>query len=323
MSTKQPKPGVRTKLNSGENKIIKINKSGSNSKENSVPNPTAVAASQKLPKMELSTSTNWAEETSPSVLNMAIAITSERTLGENKVIVIPENAVPEVIQTETPQSATTSNKKPKVKKDTTITPKKKNKYKKQAAEKISNIIGDIKDSISLSVDSMKIDYNRLSEIQNGLKTSAKDLQTTITNKTDEIKNYTDNMKQELQEFRKETVKQKKAAKTPTPPKQQAANKPIENKTAKISTSQIDEIKKASEYAAESQANEVNTKNQKLSEAYISRDSLQKTIASLKAQLNYAKGDRKDSINERIKKKQAQLNETLALIEQILNNENNK
>ena len=86
MSPKQPKPGVRTKLNSGENKVKKYNDKDTKTSEPAVPNPTAVAVTQKLPSMRLSTGTNWAEATSASVISVATAVTSERTLSQNMVV---------------------------------------------------------------------------------------------------------------------------------------------------------------------------------------------------------------------------------------------
>ena len=82
------KPGVRTSLNSGENKV-KANLTKSVIEVNSTPvNPTAEAAAKSLPSMKLTTNTNWAEEISASVLNAVTPVSSERSLGDNKVVPI-------------------------------------------------------------------------------------------------------------------------------------------------------------------------------------------------------------------------------------------
>lgn len=317
MSSKQPKPGVRTNLNSGKNKIKKINKTASNV-ERTTPNPTAQKASQNLPKMQLSTNTNWAEETSSSILNLSITITSERTLAENNIIEIPDTVLSENSLTEEPEQikTPTQQKKPPIKEE------KKKKYKKQVNTKFSGIIEDIKDTISLSVDSMKIDYKRINEMQTEIQTSAKAMKSTIQSKADEVKIYTNNIKNELSELKKEINKINKNNKTKKRTQQSTSIREVSEPRKKNtpSTSSINEIKKASEFAAKTQSQEANTRNQKLSEAYISRDALQKNIASLKAQLNYASKERKEAIQNRITLKQEQLKETLILIEQILNNE---
>jgi hypothetical protein len=88
----------------------------------------------------------------------------------------------------------------------------------------------------------------------------------------------------------------------------------------VSDTSIDEVRKASEAAAASQqqAVEEKSKDQELSQAIMRRDGAQKTLASLKAQLKYAGGEQKAALEERIKKKEAQLGEAIKIIEELQN-----
>ena len=327
MSPKQPKPGVRTKLNSGENKVKKYDDKSAKTVEPAVPNPTAVAVTQKLPSMRLSTSTNWAEATSASVISIATAVTSERTLSQNMVAPAQSLSLPETAQvSEEP-------KKPKKKKRETSSAAivqaeqdAKNKYKRKAKEKKSSIIDDLKDSISQGIDSIKIDYDQLAHIQAELQGSASGVTSTIKDRVGRIKEYANTamantLKPEVPGHKKKEPKgeiPKVPPKTTDKKTKDVDVKKLQEqpKSTPISDTSIEEVRKASEVAAESQSKSTKTRDQQLSQAIMSRDGAQKTIASLRAQLNYASPDKKAAIEDRIKKKEAQLADALKLIEEL-------
>lgn len=324
------KPGVRTKLNSGENKVKKLDDKNNKGAVPSTPNPTALSASKNLPTMKLATDTNWAEETSTSVLGMATPVSSERTLGNNKNVPAPKK-VESIVPKE-------ENKKKKSKKKETsadiITKQEqdlKNKYKQQK-EKRPGLIDDLKTSITQGIDSIKVDYEQLAKIQTELQGSASEVSTTLKERMERIKEYANTAMANMPAPENRQEKRKKKETTydipkdvPKPPKKQniksqttvEVQKPNESKPKAYSDESIAAVRNASEVAAEIQAGkEAKSKDQELAQAIMRRDGAQKTLSSLRAQLKYAAGDQKAALEERIKLKEAQLGEAIELIEQL-------
>ena len=173
---------------------------------------------------------------------------------------------------------------------------------------------------------MKIDYEQLAHIQAELQGSANGVKSTIKDRVGRIKEYANTamantLKPEVPGHKK---KEPKVESPKVPPKtKDKKTKDVDvkklqkqPKSTTVSDTSIEEVRKASEVAAESQSKSEKTSVQQLSQAIMSRDGAQKTIASLRAQLNYASPDKKVTIEERIKKKEAQLADALKLIEEL-------
>ena len=160
------------------------------------------------------------------------------------------------------------------------------------------------------------------------------MKTTIKDRVDRIKDYANNAmanmpKPEAPKPQKKKEPQIEIPKElPKPPKKEKSQpisktevnvqKPQPAQPKPVSNTSIEEVRKASEVAAESQQVEEKSKDQELSQAIMRRDGAQKTLASLKAQLKYAGGEQKIALEERIKKKEAQLGEALEIIEKLQN-----
>ena len=320
------KPGVRTKLNSGSNKVKLRDNSKSKKGAEAAPNPTAAAATQKLPSMKLSTETNWAEETSNSVLNAVTPVSSKRSLGDSRnlpvtvgdtsVTVIPEHTEPVQVK--------------EVKKEP------KNKYKKKK-DKNGNLIDDIKNSITQGIDSIKVDYEQLAQIQSELQGSAEGMKTKLSDRVNRIKEYANtavaasaNVVEEIRpkkqnnydvpkeqfEDKKPKSKQKQKAETSTPKPSDTNDKPIINQ----SEVSVDEVKEAAAMSMKTEKVVDKDLSQKLNQAIQRRNGAKNALNALNTQLQYATGEKKKSLQDRIKQKEKQLEEAQAVIDELSSQE---
>ncbi len=312
---KKHKPGVRTNLNSGEKKVqMKDEKSAS---KPAAPNPTAVAASKKLPSMALPKDTNWAEETTSFVLS-AISPASEKVEPKGKtssskevVFVAPE--LPEVVDIEATVAA-------KEKDKNTF----KNKYNKKK-DSSGNVINNMKDYISKGIADTKIDYNKLQKIQEGLHVSISDVKDTINGKMNELMDSTNALAASV----KENAKKSKSVDYDVPKNLQTpeGQKKKKHSSQKAETTKVEPKKqeKTTKITVEKpqiiettvpRTEEEKTFSQKMNQAIQRRDGAEKALSALNAQLQYAPKEQQKSIKDRIAKKQEQLEEAQKQIDAL-------
>ncbi|MEE3348516.1 MAG: hypothetical protein VZR09_00605 [Candidatus Gastranaerophilaceae bacterium] len=310
------KPGVRTKLNSGDKKVQ--TNTDKNSKQTMVakPNPTAVSAYKALPSMKLSKE-NWAEETSKSILSAVTPVSSERSLGENKVVPVSDTPLPvvpevqEVVPVVVPEKET-----------------KKNKYKKKK-EKKTSIIDDIKASITQGFDSVKIDYDQLSQIQNELHIAKDGVKSSITEGVSRLKDYansavesaaaaTEEMKKKQKELADAADKKIKAeVQRIEKEKKKKAAETSKQKTKAAPTVSAEELAAAAAAAKPVDASEEEKiRLQKLNQAIQRRDGAKNALSALNTQLQYASPEQKKGLKERIKQKEQQLADAEAAIAEL-------
>ena len=345
--TKQ-KPGVRTNLNSGEKKV-KANLTKAIIEVNSTPvNPTAEAAAKSLPSMKLTTNTNWAEETSSSVLNAVTPVSSERSLGDNKVVPVKnsEPLIP-VEKEETPvkqeKKSAKSKKKEKIK-EPKVAKEPKNKYKEKVKEsKDKNgggLLKDLKASITQGIDSIKIDYDQLAHIQAELHTSAGDIKTSLGDRVNRIKDYANSAMAntantvkniEMPKFKKDETDvnydipkeekpkpQPKAKETPKPQSTKPeAEQPKPQEKVNATTVTTEELKAAAEVSSESaKPKDDKELTQKLNQAIQRRDGAKNALNALNTQLQYTPKDQQKALKDRIKQKENQLADAEKLVSEI-------
>ncbi len=311
---KKHKPGVRTNLNSGDKKVqLKDSKTAS---QQAAPNPTAAAASKKLPSMALSKEANWAEETTSFVLS-AIAPASEKVQPQGKtapdtevVFVAPE--LPDVIDIEATVTA-------KEKDKNTF----KNKYNKKK-DSNGNIINNMKDYIAKGISDHKIDYEQLQKIQTGLHVSISDVKETINGKMSELMDSKNAIaaaaKEKAKKSKSDDYEIPKNLQIPEEPKKKKGKLPKSEvpKTEKKQTEQTKvtvEKPEATETTI-AQKQENRDFSQKLNQAIQRRDGAEKALSALNAQLEYAPKEQQKSIKDRIAKKQEQLEEAQKQIDAL-------
>lgn len=321
MSTKQPKPGVRTKLNSGKDKIKKYE---GNVEKQSTPNPTAQTCKQNLPSMKLSNG-NWVEDSNASILNLALPVSSERTLGENKVVPVKSALASDIRSGTADMNNSKKKKKRKTDSGSVIEKRISNKDKINSKGKNkSTVISDIKDVISKQVDSMKVDYEQLSKIQAELQSAANNVKSSIKSNAEKLNEYANIAIENNIKSAESKSKSQKSLDVAGDKLSASTNKKVkkakpDKKSANVKAENIEDIRAAYEFAAESQAKESASVDPRLTQAIMKRNGAEKMLASLKAQLEYAaEGERRSSIEERIKQKETQLAEALKLIEDIEN-----
>ena len=267
--------------------------------------------------MRLSKEANWAEETSKSILSAVTPVSSQRSLGENKVVPVSDTPLPvipepqEVTQVVVPEKET-----------------KKNKYKKKK-EKKTSIIDDIKASITQGFDSVKIDYDQLSQIQNELHVAKDGVKSSISDGVSRLKDYANSamegaaaaaedlkkkqkelaaaaderMKAEVERIEKE--KKKKAKETPKQKEKAASNVSAEELAAAA------EVTKPTDASEEEKI-----RFQKLNQAIQRRDGAKNALNALNTQLQYASPEQKKGLKERIKQKEQQLADAEAAIAEL-------
>jgi len=312
---KRHKPGVRTKLNSGDKKVQTNTDKNSKQAKAAQPNPTAVSASKKLPSMQLSKEANWAEETSNSVLSAVNPVSSERSLGENKVVPVPQE-----------KSLPAETKKKEAKPVAAPEPEKKNKYKKKK-EKKSSIIDDIKTSIAQGFDSVKIDYDQLAQIQNELHVKRDNIKSSLTDGVSKLKDYANSAVENAAAAAEEMKKKQKELAAAADQRMKAEVERIEREkkqkqeevkaNAKPASDVSAEELQAAADAAKQNASEIDKeKLQKLNQATQRRDGAKNALNALNTQLQYASPEQRKGLQERIRQKEKQLEEAEALIAEL-------
>ena len=343
---RKQKPGVRTSLNSGENNVkVHIEKKSSAGKQ-SVHNPTAEAASKTLPSMKLSTDTNWAEVSSESVLNAVTPASSERSLGEFKAEPPKPQDLPVSnkdrkkhkkvkstdveVKTDIVENETKQNKSVKKAKIQEI------KLKSQKSKENGNIINDIKSSISNSIDNIKSDYDKLSNITSELNNLKKDLKPAINGNINKLKDYTANTVEKVK-----NIEMPKIRKTnyDIPVVKDAGKKQIKEtdvnikklhkedtvkETRPVNTSNVssDELKAAAEVSSASAKQKEPDKDitQKLNQAIQKLNGAKTALNALNTQLQFAPKDQRELLMKRIALKEEQLVEAQKIIDNLQQNQ---
>ena len=301
------KPGVRTKLNSGDKKVKKYSKTDKHAEN--TPNPTAVAASKKLPEMKLSHETNWVAETSSTImLNSEGVLSSERSGMPETItympVELPQNIdLPAEIKDDIKQKIKANkdaNKKNNAEAAKVLhQPKpKKNKFKDKFNGE--NIIDNLKTYISNGISESKIDYARLNKIQAELNGKITHVTSKLTDKMETVMDTASTVVstggEQLDKIRLalqaniEEAKQSKAA----------------EKSAKA-----EETKKTKQPALQPETAktiipEKDVENPELTQAIQSEKSAQAALEALKEQLSSADDAMKQELQDKIAKKQKQL-----------------
>ena len=336
--TKQ-KPGVRTKLNSGDKKVKSSLTSNVSDNSAAPVNPTAEAAAKVLPSMKLSTEANWAEETSASVLNAVTPVSSERSLGDNKVIPI-KNSEPLIPvseeDTEKQNKKQTKQKKKEKPKEPKVKKEPKNKYKEK---KNGGLLLDLKATITQGIDSIKVDYNQLAQIQAELHSSAGDIKSTLGDRVNRIKDYANaamantanTVKNiEVPKFKKDETdvnydipkeeKQKTKPESKEIPKvndEKAETKQPQQEKVNETTVTTEELKAAAEVSSESaKPKDDKELTQKLNQAVQRRDGAKNALNALNTQLQYTPKNQQAALKERIKQKEKQFADAEKLVTEI-------
>ena len=324
MSSKKHKPGVRTDLNSGDKKV-QLKDSKSKSSKPSEPNPTAVAASKKLPEMKLVKEANWAAETTSFVLSAMAPAAESVSLPAGQ----PHSTNTEVVFVDSNPPAEVNIEETVIAKNTDVN-KTKNKYKKKKKKDGKNIISNVKDYIAQGIEENKIDYEQLKHIQEELQGSMSNLKAnmkeSINSKMSDMKiaanALAESAKQQTEKIKKQQAENaKKKAELEKKAYEEMQRKDAELKQQEQSQEPVKEEKILKELPpvqeAERPKPEDRTLSQKLNQAIQRRDGAEKALSALNAQLKYAKKSQQASIKERIERKTEQLEEAKQQIEQLL------